>query len=128
MKIINLTQHCATEAQVKDGVFEPQNKKEVQDLLTFLSPPIAEEINLRAKQLSKIAVAHKVQTAMIGGAPYLMGALEVSLLLAGITPVYSFSQRRSIEKVLPDGKTEKTAVFEHTGFVVGSKTHYDGVF
>ena len=54
---------------------------------------------------------------MIGGAPYLMGALEVALKKVGIQPVYSFSERVSKEVVLEDGTTQKTSVFCHKGFI-----------
>lgn len=54
---------------------------------------------------------------MIGGAPYLMGTLEKALKDKGITPLYSFSERVSIEVVREDETTQKTSVFQHKGFI-----------
>lgn len=55
--------------------------------------------------------------AMIGGAPFLMPALEKALRTKGILPVYAFSQRESVEEIMEDGTVRKTAVFKHRGFV-----------
>ena len=54
--------------------------------------------------------------AMIGGAPYLMAELEKALWNRGIEPVYSFSERKSVETE-KDGIVTKVNVFEHAGFV-----------
>lgn len=45
-----------------------------------------------------------------------MGALERALINEGIKPLYAFSLRESVERVV-DGKTVKTTVFHHLGFV-----------
>ena len=67
---------------------------------------------MRANLLANIAVELGVDTAMIGGAPYLMSALERALRSRGIAPVYSFSTR-TVEIV----GYVKTSVFKHTGWV-----------
>ena len=54
--------------------------------------------------------------AMVGGAPYLMAELEKALWARGIEPVYSFSERKSVEAE-KDGVVTKVNVFEHVGFV-----------
>ena len=54
---------------------------------------------------------------MIGGAPFLMGALESALLDYGITPVYAFSKRESVEEVQKDGSVKKINIFRHAGFI-----------
>lgn len=54
MKIINLTQHVTTEAQIKDGVFEPSDKNAVKNLLTFTTIPSKEDIVERAKNWHKL--------------------------------------------------------------------------
>ena len=54
---------------------------------------------------------------MIGGAPYLMSALENALMAVGIKPLYSFSERVSMEETIADGTVRKTNVFRHVGFV-----------
>jgi len=53
---------------------------------------------------------------MIGGAPFFMSYLEEALRYRGLTPVYAFSQRESVEQVIDD-KTVKTSVFVHKGFI-----------
>lgn len=116
-KILNLTQHSATNEQLHDGVFEPGNKPLVQKLLTFEEPPTPCEIRDRAEKLAEIAANHGVKYAMIGGAPYLMAHLETALLLKGVTPCYSFSKREVLEKTLPDGSVKKESTFRHVGFI-----------
>ena len=116
-KIINLTQHQATAAQAAEGVFEPRNKATVQQLLTFETLPEREEIIARAEALAQIAEDEGVPSAMVGGAPYLMGALECALKMRGIQPLYAFSIRESVEETLPTGEVIKKNVFRHLGFV-----------
>ena len=115
--IINLTQHESTKEQKIEGVFEPLEKKEVQSLLTFTSLPSREVIFAKAKALANIAVAEEATAAMIGGAPYLMGPLEEALKKRGIQPLYSFSERKSIDETLSDGSVKKVAIFCHAGWV-----------
>lgn len=115
-KILNLTQHQPTQEQISAGVFSPVNHEEVKTLLTFKTVPEAGEIANRAKSLAKIATAEEVKFAMVGGAGYLMPSLEHELRKAGITPVHSFTERRSVETV-KDGETIKTAIFVHIGWV-----------
>lgn len=112
--IINLTQHNGTPEQ---GVTEPANKALVQELLTFDALPSASGIRGRAEALASIAMQSGADSAMIGGAPYLMSALESALLDAGIKPLYAFSVRESVDQVQPDGSTHKVAVFRHAGWV-----------
>ena len=116
-RIINLTQHMATADQSEEGVFEPQNKATVQQLLTFEDLPTKEDIKARAEALAQIAEAENASKAMVGGAPYLMGALENALKERAIKPLYAFSIRESIEEILPTGEVIKKNVFRHLGFV-----------
>lgn len=115
--IINLTQHPATPEQEWDGVFEPQDKDSVKCLLTFDTIPNKGVIYMRAVQLASIASESGAKFAMIGGAPYLMSPLEEALKREGITPLYSFSERESIEETLPSGEVIKKSVFRHKGFI-----------
>lgn len=110
---INLTQHIATPEQ---GCIEPIGKTIVQSLLTFDEIPTRREINDRVEGLVAIAIAHEAQEAMIGGAPFLMSALENELIRHNITPMYAFSIRRAVEK---DGV--KMSIFVHQGFVTIQK-------
>ena len=117
--ILNLTQHAPTPEQVEAGVFDlaPQEKEVLKDLLNFNEVPEYEEIRTKAIAIAKIAHKSGVKAAMIGGAPYLMGILEAILKCNGIKPLYSFTQRVSVEKTQGDGTVVKTAVFKHIGFV-----------
>lgn len=118
-KIVNLTQHIATPDQITAGVVEPTDKSLVQALLTFESlPDNLPFLSNRANALAAIAAKSNCLSAMIGGAPYLMPHLEESLRSYGITPLYAFSVRLSVEEVV-DGKVVKKAIFVHAGFVQG---------
>lgn len=117
--MLNLTQHMATPDQIEDGVFEPspEMKKKICDLLTFDDIPSEGDICERASQLAQLVSETGQAKVMIGGAPYLMGALERSLVLKGIIPFYSFSVRKSEETTMPNGDVKKTNVFKHVGFI-----------
>ena len=112
--ILNLTQHVGTPDQ---GVTEPTEKSRIKTLLDFDVLPTRESIEYRAKALATIAVEAGAESAMIGGAPYLMAPLEVALKAAGVRPLYAFSIRESVETTGPDGKVTKTATFRHAGWV-----------
>ena len=120
-KIINLTQHPATPEQVAAAVFDMQGEalENLKSLLTFDAPPSKEEMRQRAIALCALAEDYHaaVSAAMIGGAPFFMGALETQLKRLGIQPLYAFSTRVVEEKTLPDGSVKKMAVFRHQGFV-----------
>lgn len=117
MKILNLTQHPATPEQIEAGVVDlgVYAQASLKRLLTVESPPTNDEISDRAKLIASLAGGFK--TAMIGGAPFLMSALEREIKKADIKPVYAFSKRESIEETLPDGSVRKSMVFRHEGFV-----------
>lgn len=116
---LNLTQHAATPEQVAAGVVDLEGIEAtaLRRLLTFKHMPDREEVLAAAEAIAAIAKAHGAKTAMIGGAPFLMGPLEIELKLAGIAPLYAFSRRESVDETLPDGSVRKTAVFRHEGFV-----------
>lgn len=126
--IINLTQHPATADQRAAGVVDLQGQElaALKELLTFADLPSREDIAARAEQIAGLAVLNGLGgededpaplQAMIGGAPYLMAPLEWALQNQGITPVYAFSLRETVEQPQPDGSVKKTQVFKHLGFV-----------
>lgn len=117
MNIINLTQHFATETQVKDGVFEPSDKNTIKNLLTFSTIPSKEDMVERAKKLAQIALESKADHAMVGGAAYFIPVLESKLIAVGIKPLHSFTERKSVDKIADDGAVQKVSVFEHIGWV-----------
>lgn len=117
MKIANLTQHNATDIQVKEGVFNLDQSLNLGAILTFTTAPSEDEMQERAKKLANIAAEAGAEAAMIGGAGYFMRPLEEALKEKGIQPLYSFSERKSVEKTNPDGTVTKVNVFEHVGWV-----------
>ena len=121
--ILNLTQHIATAEQVADGVVEPDDKKLVQVNLTFEEIPDPTQLAYCAGILAQIAQNSGAKKAMIGGAPYLMAPLEQALCAYGVSPVYSFTRRETVEEKLPDGGIKKTQVFRHAGWVEVADFH-----
>lgn len=115
--IFNLTQHQPTNTQVSLGVLPPVEG--CKALLDFKSLPSQETIKERASALVElvVAVAPKGASVMVGGAPYLMPGLCQALKQEGFIPLFSFTERRSVETNLPDGSISKTAIFEHVGWV-----------
>ena len=119
MKILNLTQHPASPEQVAAGVINLSEGKKTRlvGLITFDTLPNAEEINTRAQAVAALVAGmpEKYTRAMIGGAPFFMGALESALMEISVIPMYAFS-RRVIEEST-DG-SEKKVFFKHEGFVL----------
>jgi hypothetical protein len=119
MKVLNLTQHAATADQIAAGVVDvaPEHKQRLEELLTFHAPPKFDEIQRRADELAELAESYGANDAMIGGAPWLMSALESALMDKWITPCYSFSVRDCVEREMPDGSVQKVNRFKHVAFV-----------
>lgn len=131
-KIYNLTQHNPTPSQVAAGVALPLEGASA--LLNFESQGI--DVRARARNLTLILVeawfrdtginrlpnpfVGKRPKVMIGGIPRLMGPLERHLTCAGFQPVYSFSERRCVETIQPDGTVKTDRLFEHVGFDSGT--------
>lgn len=130
---INLTQHELTQEQKEDAYWVKFNSYdgtnstiEIKKLLTFECKPNINEIQERATKIADIAEGIFLQLdpeeslphkALIGGAPYLMGALEKALKERGIQPLYAFSKRVSVETLQSDGSIIKTAIFLHEGYI-----------
>jgi len=120
--ILNLTQHVATPEQVAAGVQDlpKAERAHLVALLTVDALPTRQEIDARCADIALLAALaveqHPVQ-AMIGGAPWMMRALEDALIEQGIEPIYAFSVRESAEQVQPDGSVRKVMVFRHAGWV-----------
>lgn len=127
MLIVNLTQHPATPEQIAAGVTDlaGEQREALLAALTFDEMPDSAEIHSRAELLAELACHADIdeygdaipQAAMIGGAPYLMGALEASLKARAVQPLYAFTRRVSTETAGPSGEVVKTNVFRHEGFV-----------
>jgi len=119
MKIINLTNFPATPEQKADGVIDSENIEKIKALLLFDDIPSKETIEERANLLAFIAKESGCEKALIAGAPYLMAPLEKALFNVGIQPLYSFSERVSIESTNEKGEVVKQNVFKHKGFIGG---------
>lgn len=113
--ITNLTQHAPTPDQAGVGPVLP----DVPALLTFDRLPSHTDINRRVALLMRIARETGNYAAMIGGAPWVTGPLAAGLRESGITPLFAFSVRESLDVVQPDGSIRKTSVFRHVGWVEG---------
>lgn len=134
MTILNLTQHPATAEQVAAGVVDlPADRAwQLRAYLTFYSPPCAATIQQRAMEITTLALFNNLGgddgddphplRAMIGGAGYLMPALEQCLREHGIEPLHAFTRREVVERTEPDGAVTKVAMFRHAGFVSTSLT------
>jgi hypothetical protein len=122
MKILNLTQHPATPAQVSVGVFDLKGESlsELKKQLTFHSIPKRWELIERAKEITDLVQGFACDAVMIGGAPFFMHQLEEELYNDRINVLYAFSVRESID-ITQDGETKKISVFKHVGFVEGRK-------
>ena len=134
--IINLTQHKMTgdqyqynDIKLKELISEiPEEQadyeNELKTLLNFHELPTRDTINLRVMQITTFALNYFMQGdiennryALIGGAPYLTAPLAEALKKVGITPLYAFSKRESVETTQPDGSVVKTSVFKHAGYI-----------
>lgn len=144
-KILNLTQHLATDDQRLAGVVDNQraidervyyvdsaafggddgadfltrHSASVSDMLTFDALPSLADMGDRAAYLRDLTLDLGFDSVMIGGAPFFMPVLDKVLSDAGITVLYAFSQRVSVDTVLADGTVSKTSAFKHIGFVKG---------
>jgi hypothetical protein len=118
-KIVNLTQHSATSEQISAGVFDLEEKTRARltNLLTFPELPTEQEILSRARDIALLASTEHSQSAMIGGALWLMSPLAIALKICGIEPLFAFSIRETIEERLPDDSVKKVMVFRHAGFI-----------
>lgn len=131
--ILNLTQHDGTPEQVAEGLVEPSDKEYVQKLLTIEAKDLL-EVPQRARLLARFAKReatnrpfdfHSMKThglnptitgVMIGGFPAMMSLLEKEIRKVGLLPMYSFSERRSVDQPQPDGSVKRVGVFKHTFF------------
>lgn len=134
-KILNLTQHEATQEQKEAGVIDlpAEMRAELVDALTFTYCPDSTVVRARAERIAQLCSDYwnhlnanylstrtTFFTAMIGGAPYLMAPLERALNAQRIPAVYAFSERVSTETEKADGSIVKTSYFRHAGWVAAS--------
>lgn len=115
--ILNLTQHVATPEQKAAGVVDlPQEKRQkLIALLTFEELPTRDEINRRASDIADLTDGYT--TVMIGGASYLIPALQRELLWRSKRVLHAFTKRVVTETTDPSGAVVKTSVFKFEGFI-----------
>ena len=118
MAILNFTQHAATAEQLEAGVIDlmQHDLASLKALLNFVGLPTRDDVYNRAYEIAKLADNLMAETVMVGGAPFLMPVLQKALQMRGITVLYAFSERVSVEKLV-DGVVVKTNEFKHVGFV-----------
>ena len=118
MSILNLTQHAATPEQLEAGVIDlmQHDLASLKALLNFVGLPTRDDVYNRAYAIAALAENLMAESVMIGGAPFLMPVLQKALQMRGITVLYAFSERVSIEKIV-NGVVVKTNEFKHIGFV-----------
>ena len=118
MSILNFTQHAATAEQVAAGVIDlmQHDLASLKALLNFVGLPTRDDVYNRAYAIAALAENLFAETVMVGGAPFLMPVLQKALQMRGITVLYAFSERVSIEKIV-NGVVVKTNEFKHVGFV-----------
>ena len=96
-------------------------RSELIKLLTFEELPDSCEIHERALQICALVESTfqevEPKVLLLGGAPFLMGTLELYCILRGWTPIYAFSTRVVVEELQADGSIKKTSIFKHAGFV-----------
>ncbi len=121
MILINLTQHNLTQEQLKNAVEVGTDvRDEVIKLITFNGLPTAGEIKDNASRLAEICRDMHASHAVIGGAPYFMGPLEQALRRVGVTPLYAFTERVTVEVTDPNtGEVTKTSKFNFAGWIEG---------
>ena len=119
MKILNLTQHQATQDQIENGVIDldVSTKEWLTSMLNFDTLPTATDIENRANAIARNTRMLGYNKAMIGGALWLMSSLEKHLKMNNIQPVYAFSIRESVETINDDSSVTKKNVFKHIGFI-----------
>ena len=120
--IWNATQHTATADQIEQGVVDlpPKLRAQLAEFLTFEKLPTNDDLLLRGVLVTEVllrAGAKPGSRVLIGGAPFFMESLCTALRSVGYVPVFAFSRRESVEKVMSDGSVQKVAVFRHLGFV-----------
>ena len=116
-EIYNLTQHEVSERQRQFQIVEIEDKEYIKSLLTFDHKPSQNEIECRAKGIAEYAEEIGARKVLIGGAPYLMSSLIEKLEEKGIIPYYAYSERKSVDEVLDDGRVVKHSIFDMTGLI-----------
>ena len=123
-RIINLTQHTATQSQLDAGVEElkPELKERLLKALNFIGVPTYKDIQEAADEMYHIMHKYSycytcidVPAFMVGGHPALMCALTQFSSIYRMK--FAASDRVSEEVIQEDGSVRKINVFKHIGFI-----------
>lgn len=117
MRILNLTQHNATAAQLQDGIenIPSKHQEQLEKLLTFPAGYDLTDLVTSAKALANLTKKLGYEAVMVGGMPSFMPILQAELVKADISVGYARTERVSIDQVQPDGSVRKVSVFKHVG-------------
>lgn len=116
-RILNLTQHRATPAQMEDGIENVPSRlaEQLERLLTFPADYGLTCLSLSAKALAAMAHQLGYEQVMIGGLPALMSHLEREMIALDISVGYARTERVSIDTPQPDGSNKKVSTFRYAG-------------
>jgi len=123
--ILNLTRHKATEDQKAVGIIDLPHEyiSRINALGTFQPIPTVTQLIERANDIVfvlqeyiRISGMYKVDSIMLGGAPYFNAVLDKVLTINGFRPCYPFTFKQSQHSV-ENNKTVSTTVYKHMGLV-----------
>lgn len=123
MAILNLTQHNSTADQINAGIIDLPVDFKTALVAAITFPAIYNKTDLESAagkvyELVRDYIPYLLdgfEGVMIGGMPSFMPVLENLLISKGIRVGYACTERKSVDKTLPDGSVQKTAVFVHAG-------------
>lgn len=90
----------------KWGNLSPENYKEVCTQINEYISRFVKDLKWREKIIVHVA----------GMMPAVIELLARTNIADNVVYVYSYTERKSVEKVLKDGTIQKTAIFEHKGW------------
>lgn len=123
MAILNLTQHNSTADQINAGIIDLPVDFKTALVAAITFPAIYNKTDLESAAGKVYELVRNIipylldgfEGVMIGGMPSFMPVLENLLISKGIRVGYACTERKSVDKTLPDGSVQKTAVFVHAG-------------
>ncbi|MFW9600914.1 MAG: hypothetical protein ACMV1B_01165 [Prevotella sp.] len=117
-RILNLTQHSLTTAQVEQGGFEPSNEDKalIAKLLTVEKLISPQQLLEKALSLLEVASKYEFDYILVGGMHPLINILAFTSLYADVETCQAFSKRTVVEEKNMDGTVVKKTVFIHEKF------------
>lgn len=117
-RILNLTQHSLTPAQIAQGAFEPsaEDKSKISKLLTVDELISQKQLNEKSMQLLEIASKYEFDYLLVGGMHPLINTVAFFSIFAEISTCQAFTKRMAVEVENADGTISKKTVFAHEKF------------